>query len=308
MLYDIETKSLKKVYGSLEALAGIDLKVPTGSLFGLLGPNGAGKTTLFSLLSNIIKPSSGEAKILGHEIREYQPLYKQVSVLPQDAKFYRHRSLESQLVYLARLSGCEKSDALKEVHEKLDLVGLLDKRKVKAGTLSFGMTKRLGIAQCLLGDPKVILLDEPLAGLDPLTASKIKDLILSLQGIKTVVISSHNLNDVQSMCTDLAIINKGKLLKQGGMNDILNQNSLVYYRLNSEPDTRHLKIHQAIKELHFDGVSQTLQIAYDHDQLTLDELNSLLIPVLFEMKVGVETVQQGTSLEERFLSWIEEDK
>lgn len=209
MSFILQTFNLKKTYGDKIALDGLDLNIPTGGIYGFLGINGAGKTTTISILGRFILPTSGHFSIKG-----------KLSILPQDARFYPGRKIKSQMEFFARLSGVPASKAKGEVHRILDGVGLLEKANIAAEKISHGMYKRLGIAQALLGNPDILLLDEPTAGLDPENAFEMRKMIKALAKEKTIVISSHNLHEISEMCENIGIIHEGKLRFEGKTSDL----------------------------------------------------------------------------------------
>jgi len=196
-----QTHNLVKNYGGKLALDNLNMNVPSGSIYGFLGVNGAGKTTTFSIAGTYTYASSGTFKVKG-----------KLAVIPQDARFYNGRTVESQLKFLAALSGVKADQIEAEVKRVLKDVGLAEKAQINAEKLSHGMYKRLGIAQALLGSPDLLLLDEPTAGLDPKNAFEIRKLIKELGKQKTLVVSSHNLHEISDICTHVGIIHKGKMI------------------------------------------------------------------------------------------------
>jgi ABC-2 type transport system ATP-binding protein len=172
----VTTENLVKHFGPVQALRGVSLRIPTGSTFGLVGPNGAGKTTLFSIVAGFLRPTSGSVNVLGAPVAGENLLGK-LSVLPQDAAFRKGVPMGNQLALCARLQGYSKAQADSEVQRVLELTGMEGFADRVPDKLSHGMAKRMAIAQALMGDPQIILLDEPLAGLDPAQARRIRLLI-----------------------------------------------------------------------------------------------------------------------------------
>jgi ABC-type multidrug transport system ATPase subunit len=300
----IEVEHLSKSYGENKALDDISFQVPSGSLFGLIGPNGAGKTTLFSLMANFIKPGAGNIRILGQSTQRYASLYSHVSVLPQDALLYKNRSIVSQLYFVAKLIGLNHREAKAEAQRVLELVHLQDKRHAKARELSHGMSKRVGIAQALIGSPKIILLDEPLAGLDPALASSIKELIQSLHRNRTIIISSHNLLEVQELCDHVAILSKGKVKACGRINEIMGHHNQIFYLINNFPNLNELKNHSYILECSFNDEDMKLFIKYDHEKISTEDLNTIIFKSLQQQNIGITSISTGNSLEYSFLNLI----
>ena len=223
MGYAIEVEKLVKVYpGGTRALDGVDLRVPEGVVFGLFGHNGAGKTTLLSILIGLITPTSGTARVLGFDaVRESVEIRRRTSVVPEGFGFYEDMTGLANLVYLARLEGMDKSEAERRAMEALETVGLSHAACMKVGEYSRGMKQRLCIAQALLKDADLYLMDEPTAGLDPEGTAEFRKLVrdMASEG-KTVVISTHLLREVGEVCTHGAVIKKGKILAQGSLADI----------------------------------------------------------------------------------------
>ncbi len=209
-------RDLVKVYpGPVTALQGISLDVPTG-MFGLLGPNGAGKTTLMRTLAGLLEPTSGQVTLDGHDVlADPQWLWARLGYLPQDFGFYPHLTGEQMLTYLLKLKGVEAPGGLKALcAQLLDRVNLTAAAKRKVKTYSGGMRQRLGIAQAIAGDPRLIIVDEPTAGLDPEERLRFYRLLAELAADRIVLLSTHIVEDVAVLCPHFAVIRKGKLLAQ----------------------------------------------------------------------------------------------
>ncbi|MEM3574042.1 MAG: ABC transporter ATP-binding protein [Nitrososphaeria archaeon] len=225
--YAIEVFDLTKVYRSegkeIKAVDHLNLKVEKGSIFGLLGPNGAGKTTFIMMLTGLTLPTSGSGKVLGYDIiKESLQIRRKVGLLPEGFGFYDHLTAEENLNYVAALNDIPKEERRKRVEDVLASVGLLEVKDRKFGGFSRGMKQKLGIAQALLKNPELLLLDEPTAGVDPEGARAIRELVLKLnrEG-KTIVLSTHLLFEVGPICDSIAIMNYGRLVLQGKVKDLL---------------------------------------------------------------------------------------
>ncbi len=223
----IEIRGITKDFVKFRALDEVSFEVPEKSTFGLLGPNGAGKTTLFSLIASFLRPSSGSVKVQGIDVRNISELRGKLSILPQDAQFQGNIPILEQIVFLACLGGRTRHEAEKEAMKALGLVGLEDKAKKGGRVLSHGMSKRLGIAQAFLGNPSVVLLDEPTAGLDPKSADTIRDLIFNHRIAGTLVISSHDIGEIQRMCDQVAILKSGKLVECADVGELTQSSDTV---------------------------------------------------------------------------------
>jgi len=210
----INSQQLSKHYGNTKALDSLDLSLEAGEPIALVGPNGAGKTTFLSLLCGFIRSSSGSVSVLGHQPGS-QALSGRLSALPQDARFDPALSVGRQLKFYAQLQGLSTGNAKKEVERVLDIVGLPEVIGDKSESLSHGMRKRVALAQALLGSPELVLLDEPTAGIDPPNVKIIRDLIREQAVNATFIISSHNLDELEKLCTTVVYLEKGKLSHMG---------------------------------------------------------------------------------------------
>ncbi|HEV3041733.1 MAG TPA: ABC transporter ATP-binding protein [Candidatus Angelobacter sp.] len=202
------------------ALQALTLSVEEGETFGFLGPNGAGKTTTLKLLMGIIFPTSGSARILGQDFHD-PDVKKQIGFLPEQPYFYDYLSAPELLDYYAQLCGMPSEERRKKIPALLERVGLPDAGKTHLRKFSKGMLQRVGIAQAIIHDPKVVFLDEPMSGLDPLGRREIRELIQELkdQG-KTVFFSTHILSDAEALCDRVAVIHKGELRGIGVVEDL----------------------------------------------------------------------------------------
>jgi len=209
----LRIEQLSKQYkNGVKALSQISLTIENGIL-GLLGPNGAGKSTLMRILATITKPSSGSASWNGRDlIKDANALRPYLGYLPQDFGIYPHLSAVEFLSYLAAAKGINGPTAQKRIQQLLEVVNLQEAQKRPLGTLSGGMRQRVGIAQALLSDPKLLIVDEPTAGLDPEERVGFRHLLTELSGDRVVILSSHIVSDIEATATDIAIINKGLLI------------------------------------------------------------------------------------------------
>ncbi len=232
----IEISGLTKTYGSQTVVNKLNLTIEKGEVFGLLGPNGAGKSTTIRMILGMTEPSGGTVKVNGFQSNtEPVEVKKNVGYLPEDVGFYDKMSAFENLMYTAQLNRIPKKNAKIRVEELLKLVGLFNERNKKAGTFSKGMKQRLGLADVLIKDPKVIILDEPTLGLDPKGMREFLDLIkqLSQKNGVTVLFSSHHLHQVQHICNRVGLFVKGELIASGDVGGLSaqlfgNQSSKVY--------------------------------------------------------------------------------
>ena len=211
----IETRDLRKQYGSVEALKGVSLQVEPGQIYGLLGHNGAGKSTMIKILLGIVKKTDGDAYLLGAEAGTTN-IRKRVGYLPEDHQFPGYHTAVSLLHFYGELYGMNRPDRVKRMDEALDIVGLKKRAKSKIKTFSKGMKQRLGIAQSFFHDPEVIFLDEPTDGVDPAGRREIRELLQTLKGEgRTIFVNTHLLAEVELMADRVAFIHQGELVRQG---------------------------------------------------------------------------------------------
>jgi len=314
MMHAVSIKGLSKRFGRIQALRNVSFEVPSHSIFGLLGPNGAGKTTLFSIVADFLKADAGTAEVLGIDTQYISRLRGRLSILPQDAQFQRNVPILDQLVFFRLLAGRTKKQAQEEVMHSFDLVGLKSFAKRRVGSLSHGMVKRLGIAQAFLGHPEVILLDEPTAGLDPANARQIRDIIKQLQQRATIMVSSHNLGEVQELCDHVAILDHGNLVLAGSVEEITRADREHNLCLSRPLQSGELEQLSSIE-----GVRSMKMLSHpgaDHDKrpaeylVTLDlsgdnvDQDAVIAAILrrvLDMGVTPRRLAEGRSLETQFL-------
>lgn len=205
----------------LRAVDDLTLHVPAGEVFGLLGPNGSGKSTTIKIILGLLDPTAGECEVFGVRSGRVESRLN-VGYLPEAPYFYRYLSGEELVRFYGRICGVPKKNLKDRVREVVDWVGLSGAAHRRVGTYSKGMLQRIGLAQALVHDPRLIILDEPTAGVDPVGSAEISELILKLknQG-KTVLITSHLLAQIEDICDRVAILDKGKLIVEGAVNDLV---------------------------------------------------------------------------------------
>ncbi|MEO6490088.1 MAG: ATP-binding cassette domain-containing protein, partial [Ferruginibacter sp.] len=225
--------NLSKNYGPIKALKNVSFSVPKGTVFGILGPNGSGKTTLLGIIMDVLKATAGGYKILGEIPTNHQR--KQIGTLLETPNFYHYLSAVQNL----RIAAAIKERGQDDIERVLQVVDLAARKNSKFNTFSLGMKQRLAIGSALLGNPDVLVFDEPTNGLDPVGIAEIRELIkkLSQQG-KTIIMASHLLDEVEKVCTHVAILKQGTLIAHGDVNEILVNEDLVEV---SSPDLEKLK-------------------------------------------------------------------
>ncbi len=223
----IDIEHLNKIYrGGIAAITDLNLTIP-GGMYGLLGPNGAGKTTLMRILAGILRPTSGTIQVGeydGNSERGRTAIKRVLGYLPQDLGVYPDLSAREFLAYIAILKGIdERRVRQKRVEELLELVSLSDVAGRKLKTFSGGMKRRIGIAQALLNDPRLLIVDEPTAGLDPEERIRFRNLLSDLGGDRVILLSTHIVEDIAQTCRRLAIMNKGRIIFQGSTEELTNE-------------------------------------------------------------------------------------
>lgn len=216
----IKITDLSKNFGSKQVLKNISLDINQG-MFGLLGPNGAGKTTLMKIISTLLKKSSGEVIVCGIPVEKSSEIRGLIGYLPQDFSMYGNMNAYEALDYLATLSGMKKSERKTKVPELLEKVNLLEQQKTKVKAMSGGMKRRLGIAQSMIHDPKVIIVDEPTAGLDPEERVRFRNLLCEIAKDRIVLLSTHIVGDIEATCEEIAILNQGEIVFRGTVRELL---------------------------------------------------------------------------------------
>jgi ABC-2 type transport system ATP-binding protein len=223
----VETRSLRKTYGRMVAVSDLSLSVNQGEIFGFLGPNGAGKTTSVKMLMGLIRPTSGEARLLGRPLGDREAKRK-IGFLPELFRFHDWLSGEELLDFHGKLYGMSAQERRRRIPEVLELVGLADRRRDLVRSYSKGMQQRAGLAQALLNDPDVVFLDEPTSALDPMGRLEVRNIIRGLRDAgKTVFLNSHLLSEVEMVCDRVAIINRGQVAATGPVQELVRRDLVV---------------------------------------------------------------------------------
>jgi len=295
----IQLLDVTKHFGPRAAVSGLSLEIPEGACYGLIGPNGAGKTTTFSLLCGFLRPTAGEVRVLGRDVRDASALKGRVGVLPQDAQLPAGWKLGALLTYWARLSGVDAPE--RAAREALDKVALSEAWAQPANALSHGMTKRAALAQALLGSPPIVLLDEPTAGLDPKVAALVRQLVEEMRGKRTVLISSHNLEELERLCDGAAILDHGKLAQAGPMGELTG--SAVEFRVEiarGEVPLSQLRTLPGVKEALMEA-SGHLLIRHDPREPAAEDVIAEVVRLLLAEGVRFRGISRGQRLEARVL-------
>lgn len=247
----IKTVNLTKTYNGVSALKDLNLTVKKHSIFGFLGPNGAGKSTTIKLLIGLIQPTAGSGKIFGYDMRnESMKIRARIGYLPQEPSFYDHLSAREVLEFTARFFfSAPKNEIIKRVSEILELVSLSDRADRSIKGYSTGEKRRLGIAQATINYPDLLILDEPAASLDPIGRQDVLTIMSKLRDFTTIFFSTHILDDVQKVSDTVAILNKGQLIAQGPIKDILkNQEDASILNAKVQGDISKVKRHLILQK------------------------------------------------------------
>ncbi|HED08190.1 MAG TPA: ABC transporter ATP-binding protein [Ignavibacteria bacterium] len=300
----IEILGLTKKFKSLTAVNDLDLTVYKGDVFGFLGPNGAGKSTTIRMMLSLISPTSGTIKIFGKSlISERNEILKRVGAIVEKPDFYKTLTAYKNLSILGRLSMGEVSR--KKIMEMLELVGLDKRYKSKVKTFSHGMKQRLGIAQALLHDPDLIVLDEPTTGLDPQGMKEIRDLLilLSREKGKTIFLSSHILSEIEIVANRMIILDKGKKVVEGKVGELLNKNKLkVTFEVNDINSAKNILDNTVWKDKIYSSIDNKMVFILEPENIS--SLNKYFV----ENNVAVSAVIPTRSLEEYFLNITDKSK
>lgn len=260
----ISATGLSKNYGNKQALNNISFEINEGAPVALVGPNGAGKTTLFSIMCGYIFPSAGELKILGNKPGSRQ-LFGQLAALPQDAQLDPRFSIIHQLTFYGQLQGLSKVVAKKESERVLERVGLGDVLKQKPMDLSHGMRKRATIAQALLGKPKIVMLDEATAGLDPIHAREVRELVSALSSDATFILSSHDLSELERLCGQVLHLDQGVLTEHSAQSRVSDQTHFFTLQL-SQSYTNVEQVLQQLKNVNRVYMSQSKEYVVEYQK------------------------------------------
>ena len=261
----LEIKNLTKIYGKKRANDGITVTLENG-VYGLLGPNGAGKTTLMKQITTLIKPDKGEILYNGKDIFNMDDKYRNIiGYLPQEFGVYKNFTAKQFLQYVGALKGMSGKNLNSKVNELLELVGLYDVRNKSIGKFSGGMKRRVGIAQVLLNDPKIIVLDEPTAGLDPQERTRFRNLIAKISRDMIIILSTHIISDIESVAKETIMVKEGKLLMKGTHREILSDmNNKVYnISVNNEEEINRIQEKYKVISIQSDVDSTILRVVSD---------------------------------------------
>lgn len=295
----IELIGVVKRFGSILAVNELSLTIAPGECYGLIGPNGAGKTTTFSMMCGYLFPTRGKIQILGNAPHRPGALKRVLGVLPQDASLPSWARVGPLLTYWAKLEGLAHPE--REAREALEKLDLAETWNTRAEALSHGMAKRVAMAQALMGSPPIVLLDEPTAGLDPRIAAHVRQLVREIKGRHTVVVSSHNLQELEELCDGAAILDHGRLVQAGSMAELTS--TAAEFRVQVARGNVPLEEIRSLPGC--TGVSLdpsgALTIRFDGHAVAPEEIITRTVALLASRDVLILGVTRGRRLEERVL-------
>jgi ABC-2 type transport system ATP-binding protein len=241
----LSTSRLSKNFGKRTAVSNLDIEIHRGDIYGFLGPNGAGKSTTIRMILSLITPTSGTVSVFGKDISKDRSVLARVGGLVEKPDFYGYLSAQRNLEVVSALYGSVDMDRIREV---LEIVGLADRAKDKVKSFSHGMKQRLGIAQALLPDPELLILDEPTNGLDPHGMKEIRELVLQLNDEfgMTVFLSSHLLHEIEQIANRMCVLHLGELIVEGSVKELLNREDIIV-RISAEPIEKCLELLQSME-------------------------------------------------------------
>ena len=288
----LKISNLHKKFRKVHAVNNVSLEIKKGNVYGILGPNGSGKSTTLGIVLNVVNKTSGDFEWFGGKVATHDAL-KKVGAIIERPNFYPYMTAKENLELVCKIKGTPFS----KVDEKLELVGLLERKNDKFRTYSLGMKQRLAIASALLNDPEILILDEPTNGLDPQGIRQIRDIIkvIASQGT-TILLASHLLDEVEKVCSHVVVLRKGEMLYQGTVHNMIEDNSFFELKSNDM-----LQLKTVLDEHSF--VENTIEedgklLVYLKQDIAAQELNSYL----FEQNIVLEhLVKRKNSLEEQFL-------
>jgi ABC-type multidrug transport system ATPase subunit len=295
-------KGVVKTYGRRHALDGLDLEIPEGCICGLIGSNGAGKTTAMALVAGLIRPDSGTVDVLGFGPFDAFRHAGLLSLLPQDSVMPPESTIRELMEHYAQLQGVPEARIRADTVEAITRVHLADRLDAPVRTLSHGMRRRVMIAQAFLGAPPLVLLDEPMNGLDPREVAGARDLLAALRHRQTVLISSHNLDEIEKICDHVIFIEKGRTVHAGPLQSVTGNRQILQFELDGV-DVPLARLHERLPlaEFALSDDRRNLRCRFDAETLTAPAVNRIVLAELLEAGTGIVSVRQGDGLEAVYL-------
>lgn len=294
----IEIRHVTKVYGQQKALDDVSLNIGSGEIVGLLGPNGAGKSTLMKILTGYIFPTAGQAIVAGHDIfRHPLAVKRSIGYLPENNPLYHDMHVPEFLMFVAGIY--KVPNKRQRVHEIIEITGLTTEAHKKIGALSKGYRQRVGLAQAIIHDPTILILDEPTSGLDPNQIIEIRELIKQLGRKKTILLSTHIMQEVEAICNRVVIIHKGKLVADGSpqeLQSLLKQQNIIIVQFE-----KNVSVNELLQLKYIDFVNKKENHIYEIRTSNLDECSKILFRFAVEKKNPIISLQhEKATMEEIF--------
>ncbi len=291
-----------KSFAGRRALDDLSVEVPDGVLSGLVGPNGSGKTTLMSVVAGLLRPDSGRVDVCGRGPFDPRRSAGLLSLMPQDSLPSQHLSILQSLCYYGRLQGASAREARRDAERWLREVDLAERASARFAELSHGMKRRFSVAQAFLGTPRLVLLDEPTAGLDPAQVARLREVFLAQRGARTLIVSSHVLSELEEICDHVVILDRGRRVRQGSLSQLGEQGAaeltvklVAAGALDCESLERELP-----EGFRLSWRSPVLTVRHPA-ALGVEEANAAVLPALLKRGLGILAVAPGASLEQRYL-------
>jgi ABC-type multidrug transport system ATPase subunit len=311
----IRLNDVSKRFGPKVAVDGVSFKVKAGSVYGLIGPNGAGKTTTFSMLAGFLKPTAGALEVLGYAPTSVDELRSRLGVLPQDAVLPPTDKVGEFLVHMGLLQDIPADRVEPSAREVLAEVSGADWWNLRCATLSHGMAKRVQLAQAILGDPEVVLLDEPTAGLDPRVAYEVRQIIKARKGRCTLVVSSHNLQELEEICDAACILDRGKVVAQGTISELTASSGEIHVKLAPARDPQTggyrsafaavpldaIRAVPGVTRVELDDEKSELVVYLDRKATDAESVIGHVLWALLNAQVRISGVTKGRGLEQRVM-------
>lgn len=287
----LKIENLHKSFGKNTIINGLSMSIPENTIFGFLGKNGAGKTTTMKMILGFLKKDEGSIEVFGEEVSFGQSKTNRfIGYLPDVPEFYGYMTAKEYLNLCGSITGLSKNEIKKKSEELLELVGLRDVNKRISG-YSRGMKQRLGIAQALLNSPKLLICDEPTSALDPLGRKEILDIILKIKDFTTVIFSTHILSDVEAICDHVVVLDKGKNVLEGSIDELKNikRKNTIKIRFKSDKELKAFKSIDKFSNLLTNEKVDTLYLTDEDNQLKdIDILNELYKLNIFPLEIKIE--------------------
>lgn len=299
----LELRDVVKKFGRRAALDGFTMEVESGTTFGLVGSNGAGKTTSMAVAVGLLPMNSGSVNILGDGSFDPTLHSGRVSMMPQDADLPLYAKVRDILSFYARLQGIPANRIKEEVNKVIEWVHLTDRASSSVRSLSHGMRRRIVVAQAFLGDPELVLLDEPMSGLDPKEVVNIRNLLVRRTPSQTVVISSHNLHELELVCDHVAFIEQGKRVHQDSMDEITGRSQMIHFELSSSEGLSLEGLRKQLPDVAIELSEDSLALTcgYSKSEHRAAELNRIVLQHLLDENVEILEVRRGKNLESAYI-------